>query len=351
MQFGTPKELVEALRSQRPAAWKQLDWLCRPVIVELLIALRRRSEMEEDLDSLTLNTLHWIELFLRSHTPEEFNEFAGDEAGWRQFRNYLLLKTAKLLLWDLGRPPGVGSAPGDPGQSTSPPQDPNAASALGSQTRYEFRRYCRPLKRVPGDMIEFLWINDKSFWVLVADGTGHSWLPYMLAQGLSVFWKSLVASPDMTPGKLFVLLQEQLQTCLPEGFYFEAALARFDSASVTVASAGDICILVRQQGDPVARPRELGELGGGWLGLEGVDRQAGHQQTWPFHPGDELTLASDGLSNQPLGEQRLGHTLLGDLAKAAQGRSLHQDVLQILEDALAGNSPCDDISVATVRRL
>jgi serine phosphatase RsbU (regulator of sigma subunit) len=300
--------------------------------------------MDEDLNSLTLHTLHWIELFLRSHQPEEFNAFAGDEGGWRQFRNYLLLKTAKLLLWDVG---GFGY----PGHSSSPPQDPNAASALGSQTRYEFLRYCRPLKRVPGDMIEFLWINDRSFWVLVADGTGHSWLPHLLAQGLSVFWKSVVASPDMTPGKLFVLLHEQLQTCLPDGFFFEAALARFDSASVTVALAGDICILVRQQGDRVARPRDLGERCGGWLGLAGADRQVGDQETWPFSPGDELTMASDGLFNQPFGEQRLRHTILGDLAAVAQGRSLHHDVLQILENALASNSPDDDISVATVRRL
>jgi hypothetical protein len=349
MQFGTPRELVEALRSQRPAAWRQLDWLCRPVVVRLLLAERERCGMEEKLEQLTLHTLHWIELYLRSCKPEEFNQFAGDEKGWRLFRNYLLVKTKKLFLWSLGPPPSdVGS--GRPSPSGPSPGEPDAASALGCQTRYEFQRYCRPLKRVPGDMIEFLWINDKSFWVLVADGTGHSWLPYLLVQGLSVFWKSLVASPDMTPGKLFALLHEELQTCMPEGFYFEAALARFDSASVTIASAGDVWILVRQQGDPVARPRDLGDRGGVWLGLE-THRRLDDQATWPFNAGDEITLASDGLSNQPLGNQRLRETLPDGLGRTVQDGSLHRDVLQILDNALARNLPDDDISIATVRRL
>ena len=35
-----------------------------------------------------------------------------------------------------------------------------AASVLGCRGRYEFRRYCRPLKQVPGDLIDFLWLSD-----------------------------------------------------------------------------------------------------------------------------------------------------------------------------------------------
>lgn len=350
MQFGTPRELVEALRSQRPAAWKQLDWLCRPVIEGLLSAERERCGMEERLEQLTLHTLHWIELLLRSCEPEEFKGFAGDEEGWLLFRNYLLVKTKKLFLWNLGPPPG-DDGPGGPGQSVSSPGDPHAAAALGSQTRYEFRRYCRPLKRVPGDLIEFLWINDESFWVLIADGTGDAWLPYLLVQGLSHLWKSLVASPDMTPGKLFLLLHEELQKCLPDGFFFEAALARFDPGTVTVACAGDISITVREQGDRGARSRDLGERCGGWLGLEGLDRKLEDQETWPFCPGDEITMASDGLFNQSAGQQRLRETIEDDLARVPQGNSLHHDVLQILENALTSNLPDDDISVATVRRL
>jgi hypothetical protein len=341
--------LVEGLHRQRDAAWKELDGLCRPGVVELVVDARRRFKIDEGVDLLSRHTLHWIEHFVLARRPAEWDRFAGDDDGWREFRAYLLLKAGKLFLWDLGPPSGGNSRPEQFNRlATFLAGDPHgAASALGCQGRYEFKRYCRPLKQVPGDLIDFLWLNDEALWVLVADATGKSWPAHLLVQGLAVQWKSLATSPDLTPGDLMVLLQNLFKDRLPEGLFFDAVVARFDSNTVTVAPAGYARVLLRHGAHKEA---ELKCLGGGYLGIDYPVLQVGQQETWPFRPGDELTFATDGLYEHPLKGPQLGDVILGVLARVADGKSLHEDVLRALSYASCRDDPSDDISIATVRR-
>ena len=350
MLFSTPRELVEGLHRQRDVAWRELDGLCRPGIVDLVADARRRFEIIEEADVLSQCTLHWIEHFVLRRRLVEWDQFGGDERGWREFRAYLLVKTAKLFLWDPG-PLSVGN--GKPEKPAKPGillgEDPHsAASALGCLGRYEFKGYCRPLRQVPGDLIEFLWVNDESFWLLVADATGHSWPAHLLVQGLSVQWRSLATSPEITPGDVMVLLQNHFKGRLPEGLFFDAVVARFDPQTVTVAPGGRARVLLRHAAQKEA---ELKCFGGGLLGIDYPVLQVGQEETWPFVPGDELTLASDGLYEHPLKGPQLDEVILRVLARVGEGNSLHEDVLRALSYAMAQDVPCDDISIATVRRL
>jgi hypothetical protein len=162
-----------------------------------------------------------------------------------------------------------------------------------------------------------------------------------------VQWKSLATSPDLTPGDLMVLLQNLFKDRLPEGLFFDAVVARFDSNTVTVAPAGYARVLLRHGAHKEA---ELKCLGGGYLGIDYPVLQVGQQETWPFRPGDELTFATDGLYEHPLKGPQLGDVILGVLARVADGKSLHEDVLRALSYASCRDDPSDDISIATVRR-
>ena len=354
MLFGSPRELVEGLHQQRDVAWKELAGLCRPGVVKIVVDARRRFQIHSryEVETLSQYTLHFIEHFVLARKPAEWDRFAGSEGGWREFRAYLLVTAKKKLFSrDPGPLPGGNGAPEEPGNpATSLAEDPHhsAASALGCMGRYELKCFCLPVEQVSGDLIEFLWINDESFWLLVADATNHSWPAHLLVQGLSVQWKSAAASPEMTPGDLMVLLQNHFQGRLPDEKSFDAVVARFDCESVTVAPAGCARVLLRHG---AGKGTELRVFGGGFLGMDFPVLQVGQEETWPFKPGDELTLASDGLYDHPLCGPQLSQVMLQVLDTVAEGKSLHEDALKALRYAMAQDVQCDDVSIATVRRL
>lgn len=351
MRFATPKRLVVGLRQDQKGARRQLELLCRPGCV---LMLRRRFNALEPFKERLLaeRTIIHIRLHLTSRPLELFDQFSRKGSrkkdGWREFRAYCLWIVGKSL-WGPGPPEGDAGIPprsARPASASAPNADPFLA--VGHQTRYHFHQFSRPFDEVSGDLIEFLWVDDQSFWVLLGDVAGKSWLAHLVAQGLSGQWKSLAALPDMTPGNLMSLLQAQLETCLPDDLFIETVVARFDPTTVTVAPAGMIRVLVRgRDGAPV----DLRELEGGLLGVKYDEPQVGHQVSWPFSPGDELAFASDGLYDQRFRLWTLQHAIVSMLASLARSGSLHQDILTVLRYAMDVAPPGDDISVATIRRL
>jgi serine phosphatase RsbU (regulator of sigma subunit) len=138
----------------------------------------------------------------------------------------------------------------------------------------------------------------------------------------------------------------ELQSVLPDETFVEAVVGRFcSSGEVFLAAAGSCLPILRRSG--ICRA-EFHALGGCLLGLEIGGRD---QCSWTLDPGDELLLATDGLFDQPCGDQRLQARLpecVGN--RLTDGRGLHGAVIEVLGEVLCSIPQHDDITIVTLRR-
>ncbi len=215
---------------------------------------------------------------------------------------------------------------------------------------YEVRSYAQPLERVGGDW----WDHDaepgRVLWVILGDVTGHGYPAYLLAAGLPYLWRTKAIAERRAevqePHELLGALGRELEAVLPDDVFVEAVLGRFDTSGEAVLAAAGGCrpILRRSQADLPERH----SLSGCQLGLELGDQD---QCSRNLDHGDELLLATDGLFDQPCGDQeRLGKRL-AELCRRqlASGRDLHAAALEVLAQVLKENAQHDDITVITLR--
>jgi serine phosphatase RsbU (regulator of sigma subunit) len=91
----------------------------------------------------------------------------------------------------------------------------------------------------------------------------------------------------------------------------------------------------------------LHDLGGALLGFEYGGRD---QEDFTLRVGDQLALASDGLFEQPDGDDCQLRERLADRAGArlSAGRTLHDAILDVLKETIASCPQRDDVTVITV---
>jgi serine phosphatase RsbU (regulator of sigma subunit) len=190
---------------------------------------------------------------------------------------------------------------------------------------------------------------EEALWIIVADVTGHGYAAHLVAAGLPFLWQARqivgMRSGGLAPEKLLNALGRELEQVLPDGIFVEAVIGRFTSdGQVCASGAGNCRVAVKRSGE---RQIYLDDFGGYYLGLELGDRE---QREWSLDTGDELMLASDGLHEQPCGENarlKTGLTVRVETSLAS-GRDLHDSVLDALDDALRVCPQCDDITIVTV---
>lgn len=324
--FPTPRDLVEGLHSRHTRARRELHHLLAEPIARLMRELIDRYQLDADHDLLVLHALHLAETTLRVRPP------AGlDTLSWTAFRAGLLLQLARLAIQPFGATTLDGAA--------SPLVLPHSA-------HFHHQTFFRPSMRIGtqffgGDWYAGHQADDGSYWIFVADVTGHGYYAYLLATALPAVWQRTWASasgPGLEPADLLTVMHELLADCLPDGIFLECALLRLrPDGEVVVASAGRTRLLVH----PVNRPASLIRLRGAWLGLRPPTRA--EQFTLHLDPRDEMILTTDGVFDQ-LADQGGVEPLL-----AARDGHFHT-MCETLDRSVAARGQKDDITMLLVRR-
>jgi hypothetical protein len=239
-----------------------------------------------DGEALVGRTLRWVEMYLRSRGSSAFlgtsrSAFVAE-----------LCSAAYRVLFPSG-PDGIASP-----KSGGPRPD---EERLPKSCPYVLRSLSRPIEKVGGDWWSADAAMERTLWIIVADVTGHGYLAHVVAAGLPHLWTTprikAMRGERFTPCELLNALGQELADCLPDGVFVEAALGRLSAdGGISVAGAGNCCVVIRRSGRSQI---DLHDFGGFYLGMEPGDRD---QREWSLDLGDELMLASDGLHEQPCGE-------------------------------------------------
>jgi hypothetical protein len=339
----TPSDLIAGLHRGEPGSLTLLKGWCREPIARLVDRLKARHHLGHEREVLIERTLHWTAMYLRSRDPAEFAGMARDG-----FVVSLLTRAFKLL------------TPPDPEDAGLRPRLVTLArhSHAGqdhahpiASAPYHILSHSRPLDSVGGDWSDIVECDD-SLWAIAADVTGHGYPAYLVAGGLPHLWemRSIAAlrAQGCPPHELLDALSKVLEPVLPEAVFVEATLARFTAAGRAAFSGAGFCrVALRQSGGDTIG---LHHLGGLYLGLGSAQRD---HLDWAIHVGDEVMMASDGLFEQPDGDsppcQLEASLARRTTAHLAAGRTLHDAILAVLEEALRGREQRDDITVITIR--
>jgi hypothetical protein len=328
LPYATARELVEALHERRDGARSQLHDLLRGPISRLMEDLRSRYRLQHRSDTLTRNTLHAAETYLRTQPVAGFAQMT-----WPAFRAAVLLQVAKLA-----------SQPyGNPTRAAMPTE------ALPRSPRYHSEVFFLPYERIGDYWFSGDWFGgvegaDGSLWILVADITGHGYHAYLLASTLAGVWRRCWEAAPATPVDLLASMHDLLADCLPEGVYVECTLVRLHpEGEVIAAPAGGSRVLLRRgrQNEPV-----LVQMRGAWLGL--FRPATSEQQTWLLEEGDELLLATDGLFDQL--HEHGASNVVQHLARSAAAERLFERVRRLLDQALQRTPQKDDITIIFLQR-
>jgi sigma-B regulation protein RsbU (phosphoserine phosphatase) len=240
-------------------------------------------------------------------------------------------------------PPEFG-APGGPVATTLDPlQCPNG---------YQVLSFRLPCEHVGGDWLGVDHTNGEDLWTIVIDVTSHGYLSYITASGFSCLWESgpivELRALGRSPREVLGVISQELEQVLPDEVFIEACLGRFTAAGeASVAGAGNCRVILRRaERDDLDMKRIGGHLLGSFWGNDH------DQESWNLLAGDELTIASDGLYEQP---DLDGHQLVDRIVEhitrcLAPGVLMHNAVLEVLTGAVGDQSQRDDITVLTVLR-
>jgi hypothetical protein len=327
----SPFQLVTAIHAGDDQARTVLEKWCQRPIAALITRIGERiGHASGHPDLLTSRALRWLLMYLRNRDPSSYKDLRLET-----FVKSLVLAVYRWL---------------DPSR-TDEPAMPWSRLTEPAPDAYELRSHVQPLEHVGGDC----WCQDggqgSTLWVIVADVTGHGYPAYLLAAGLPHLWRSrpiaeLRASAN-EPRELLGTLGLELELVLPAEIFVEALLGRFSSSGeVLLAAAGGCHPILRRSGICEV---EFHRLSGCFLGLEIGGRD---QCSWTLDPGDELLLATDGLFDQPCGDQRRLNARLPERVgdRLSAGRDLHDAVIEVLGEALCAAPQQDDITVVTLRR-
>jgi hypothetical protein len=325
--YATPGDLVRALSARAPEAREQLVAFLRPSLARLMAQLGIRHGRDVDRDRLTLYALHLAETWLRTLPPDKTRFLS-----WAAFRGTVLMQVAKLAAQ-----PFTTTRDLVPGPLSLPDCDTWSSRIL-------FLPHQRDGDLAfGGDWFGGGRASDGSFWVLLADTTGHGYSAHLLACALPAVWQHCWdrASHRAEPATLLSAMHALLEDSLPEGVYVEGTLVRLEPAgAVTVAPAGGTRLLLRRPSGQL----DFIQLRGTWLGLQSPS--AADQRSWQLEDGDELLLSTDGVFDQ-LAD--LGPRPAELLAEVHEG-TLFEAVERLLRQALELAPQKDDITMILLRR-
>jgi hypothetical protein len=328
-----PIDLVEGLHRIDENARDQLRRLCLGPIERLVDRIMARHCPRVERKVVIDRTVRWIEMYLRSRSATFFN---GMDT-WA-FLALILASAYKMLT------PAELDCPREPVTGMSEPlQCPNG---------YQVWRFCLPCEQVGGDWLGVDHSSVEDLWTLVIDVTAHGYASYITAKGVSHLWQARpivdLRASGRAPRDVLSVMSQELEPVLPDEVFVEAALGRFTSAGeVSVAGAGFCRVIFRRAGQNRV---DLQRIGGHLLGcFWGNDHD---QESWSLLADDELTIATDGLYEQPDGD---GHQLESRIVehiaqRLALGGITHNAVLEILRDVVGDRPQHDDVTVVSVLR-
>jgi serine phosphatase RsbU (regulator of sigma subunit) len=221
---------------------------------------------------------------------------------------------------------------------------------LPDSPAYHSETFFRPSAQVGrhlfgGDWYAGRQLDDGTFWVFLADVTGHGYYAYLVASALPGVWQRCwQAHPGRAPepAELLAAMHELLADCLPDGVYLECTLARLGpDGEATVAPAGGTRLLVH----PARQRPGLVQLRGAWLGLRPPRPE--EQHTLRLGHGDELVLATDGVFDQL--DEHGGAEAVTRRVPARRG-ALFAALCEALEGSLTAGGQKDDITMVLLRR-
>jgi hypothetical protein len=326
-------ELVECLRRGEKNGRDQLRQLCLGSIERLVERVFRDYRPTVDRSDVIDRTLRWVEFYLRSRPPLFFDGMNG-----RAFLALILSSAYKMLT-----PPELDG-------SRRPA--PTVSEPLQCPSGYQVWKFCLPCEQVAGDWLGVDYASCSCLWTLVIDVTAHGYASYITAQAVSHLWQTQpiarLRALSKSPGEVLSLMSQELETVLPEDVFVEASLGRFTADGEASLSGAGVCrvILRRAAHEHV----HLSRFGGHLLGcFWGNDHD---ELNWSLLADDELTIASDGLYEQPdLDGQHLEHRIVEYVTqRLAEGRTMHKAVIEVVHEVVGAQPIQDDISVLSVVR-
>jgi hypothetical protein len=328
-----PTDLVRCLHQGDKDVQDQLRQLCLGPTERLVNRVMAHYRPDVDRKVVIDRTLHWIEMYLRSHSLAFF-----DGMDRQDFLALIVASAYKMLT-----PPELDGRREPVSESSEPLRCPNG---------YQVWKFCLPCERVGGDWLGIDPASGENLWTIVVDVTAHGYASYITANGLSLLWEAPriieLRSSGRSPQEVLIVMSQELEKVLPDETFVEAALGRFTAdGDASVAGAGFCRVVFRRAGEGLVC---LQRIGGHLLGcFWGNDHE---QKDWRLMTNDELTIASDGLYEQP---DEDGHRLEDRIVeyierRLAPGRTTHNAVLELLTDIIGNRPRLDDISVLSVIR-
>jgi serine phosphatase RsbU (regulator of sigma subunit) len=272
-------------------------------------------------------------MYLRSRSPSCFSGL-DTEALLAQ----LLASAYKMLT-----PPEL-DGPWDSGSAILDP--------LECSNGYKVYRFSLPCEQVGGDWLGVAHANGEDLWTIIIDVTSHGYVSYITATGVSDLWEARKVVElrllGRSPRDVLAVMSQELETVLPDEVFVEASVGRFTAdGEALVAGAGDCRVILRRAGQDHVNLQHIGgHLLGSFWGNEH------EQESWNLLAGDELTLASDGLYEQPDQDgHHLVNRIVDQISRRLAPRSLmHNALLEMLADVVGNQPRRDDITVLSVLR-
>jgi hypothetical protein len=328
-----PTELVEGIHQFEQSARDRLRGFCLQPMEHLVDRIIKDRVLKVDSQIVVERTVRWIEMYLLFQSS---NIFIGMDE--RDFLAVLVTAAYKMLT-----PPEL-DRPREPVAELSEPLD--------SPHGYKVWRYCQPCETVGGDWFSVDHASENDLWTIVIDVTAHGYAAYITAHGVSQLWQARpiveLRASGRTPQEVLSKMSRELEQVLPDEVFVEAALARFRSTGeASIAGAGFCRVMYRRAGQVRVSVKHIGGhlLGCYW----GNDHD---QENWSLLIDDELTIASDGLYEQP---DEIGQALAGCIVehvarRLAAGANMHEAVLSTLRDVVGDRPRHDDVTVLSVLR-
>jgi len=203
----------------------------------------------------------------------------------------------------------------------------------------------RPSGEIGGDYHDVFPLDDGRVGLLVSDASGHGVGAALVAVILRMAFRS-PALPKGDPAHVLRQLNDELVRVIPPGQFATAFYGVYDASQRTLrfASAGHpVPLHIRAESDT---PEPLRQ-GGLVLGtVDGIDFE---EHALEFSPADKLLIYTDGVldaadrDGQYYGRERLERRAAA--SANAHGRQFLQDVVQDIEQFMAGTKATDDMTL------
>ena len=204
-----------------------------------------------------------------------------------------------------------------------------------------------PAKIVGGDLLDYVYLTDEHFGLLVADAAGNGVPAALLMTGFRALFRGLIKN-DFTIRSVFRKANTQLLDGTAAHQFVSAFYAGVDTSTrrLIYVNGGHVPPLLIRPGQPV---RKL-EMGGPVLGI--LPGASYHEDSVVLQPKDIVACYSDGLSEA---ENDAGEVFdaekIQQVVMANQDRTAREicDALQEQASRFAGSSLRDDLTICVLK--